>query len=239
MGSWRHGGRTLPMPLHGFVMDKAWEAFDAGPSELACRYRSAPGTLRFYPFRFELTARYRLLPRGCRATLEVAASPRNRAPMPFSPGNHLALALPLARGGDWGSCRVRTPARSVLELSPQSLLTGRRRRASYARGVALARDPALSNLVLGGYPKDGCWLEVSDPGSLRVRVGQRELVEPGGRPRCDPRRFSFVLWSDETRTFLCPEPWYGAPNSLNEGKGLVSLAPGGRFAWRMEVTVAG
>ena len=45
----------------------------------------------------------------------------------------------------------------------------------------------------------------------------------------------FVLWGEND--YFCPEPWLGAPNSLNNGKGLVTVEAGGSFQWGMDVTM--
>ena len=45
----------------------------------------------------------------------------------------------------------------------------------------------------------------------------------------------FVLWGEPN--YLCPEPWLGAPSSLSNGKGLVTLAPEERVVWGFRVSL--
>jgi len=44
----------------------------------------------------------------------------------------------------------------------------------------------------------------------------------------------FVLWGEPN--YMCPEPWLGAPSSLSNGKGLVTVAPGESASWGFQVT---
>ncbi|HAM36385.1 MAG TPA: hypothetical protein DEB40_05940 [Elusimicrobia bacterium] len=229
-GSWNLGAKEYPMPIHGFAMTQAWQASQR-PSSILCRTSSDSSTLRYYPFDYELKAEYFLLPRGLRVAVEVLAGAANRQAMPFSIGNHITWALPFARGGDPGACLVRTPARVERLLSAQSLLTGATRAADYAGGVPLRDAPRLSDCVLGDFPSGEVWAELIDPASFGIRVSQREI--PGVSPKAAPEHFCFVFYADAQRSFLCTEPWYGGPNSLNERRGLVMLEPGERFGWEM------
>ncbi len=216
------------MPIHGFVMDKKWALVSADAGSIICRTASDETTRAAYPFDFELTVAYSLLPDGFSARAEVLSSPSNRRPMPFSLGNHLTLAIPFSRG-DAGACTVNTPAGKSLLLSPQGLLTGGSVPVSCGAGSALLADPRFFDVVLGGFAPGECWVEVRDPSAVGVRV--RQNVETD----CEPLRF--VLYRDSAETFLCPEPWHGEPDSLNTGRALARLAPGERFEWEMEITI--
>jgi hypothetical protein len=45
----------------------------------------------------------------------------------------------------------------------------------------------------------------------------------------------FVMWGDADGKFFCPEPWLGAPNSLNTHEGIVVLKAGETFHWKYSV----
>lgn len=237
LGSWEHEGKVLGMPIHGFVMNRAWEALDEGETEAACLLAGDGDSRAFYPFDFELTARYGFLSKGIWARLEVLAAPSNAGPMPFSVGNHITLALPFGSRTPPGECRLFTPAREAWDLTKAGLLSGGRRPASLAAPMPLGRKSPLLNAVLGGFTPEQCWVEVSDPESFSVRVSQRELDSTAVQ-YTDPARYLFVLWGDTDLGFFCPEPWYGGPNSLNERRGVVSLPPGARFAWELRAELA-
>ncbi|MBI4347955.1 MAG: hypothetical protein HY553_13945 [Elusimicrobia bacterium] len=234
LGSWEWGGRPYAMPIHGFALGKVWEPLASGPAEAACRLESGPQSRLFYPFDFELVARYGFLDDGVFARLEVAASDQNEAEMPFSVGNHLTLALPFGSATAPADCTLRTPARESWDLDAQNLLAGTTRAAGLAEPLALGLGPALLNAVLGGFEWEDSWVEVSDPASFSVRVSQREIVETAV-PFTAPEHYRFVFWGDLKAGFFCPEPWYGGPNSLNEKRGIVRLPPGARFSWELRV----
>ncbi|OGS38068.1 MAG: hypothetical protein A2506_08860 [Elusimicrobia bacterium RIFOXYD12_FULL_66_9] len=228
-GSYALGGRVYPMPIHGFVKDRAWELSSVDKRSVVCVAASDAETRKMYPYDFELTVVYSLLPDGFSARAEVVSAPSNPGSMPFSFGNHLTLAIPFGPGGDGGACIVRSPASKELFLSDKGLLTGGSAPSPCRSGRVLRDDPRLCDMVLGGFPAGECWAELSDPASFGVRVRQSVLGDAG--------HARFVFYSDGGRTFFCPEPWYGDPNSLNGGSSLVRLAPGERFDWEMEITV--
>lgn len=222
-------GRAFPMPIHGFVKDRAWELVSVDKRSVTCRIADDAETRAMYPYGFELTVVYSLLPDGFSARAEVVASASNSGLMPFAFGNHLSLALPLGPGGDAGACVVRSPAEKEFLLSDLGLLTGKVV-PSFCRGaVALRDEPRLRDMVLGAFPPGECWAELRDPSAFGVRVRQSVL---GGAEHA-----RFILYSDAGRTFFCPEPWYGEPNSLNGGRSPVQLAPGERFDWEMEIMI--
>ena len=246
LGSWEWEGTVRPMPIHGFVMERAWEKVteeqeeysrERKPEMTVCRFRSGTDTRSAYPFDFSLTARYGFVKGGVRARLEVSAARTNAGPMPFSLGNHLSFALPFGSGSRPGDCTVRSPARERLELSAQGLLTGRERPIRLGKATALASEPDFCNAVLGGFEKGECWVEVADPRSFGLRISQSEVTASGASPHAEAASYLFVFYGSLGEQFFCPEPWLGGPNSLNDGQRLTRLEPGGRFEWEMTVQI--
>lgn len=47
----------------------------------------------------------------------------------------------------------------------------------------------------------------------------------------------FVLWGEPSSGFICPEPWFGGPNSLNTLEGVVELSAGQSFDWQFALKV--
>ncbi|MBL8234169.1 MAG: hypothetical protein JNL98_37080 [Bryobacterales bacterium] len=45
----------------------------------------------------------------------------------------------------------------------------------------------------------------------------------------------FNMWGDAKAGYISPEPWVGAQNSLNSRRGLVELAPGEVWHWRISI----
>jgi galactose mutarotase-like enzyme len=48
----------------------------------------------------------------------------------------------------------------------------------------------------------------------------------------------FVTWGDESKGFICVEPWLTGPDSLNTHKGLPMLYPGEEVSWSYAIKVA-
>ena len=53
-GAVRVEGRSYPMPRHGFARDLPFGLVERRPDRARLRLRATSGTLRHYPFRFEL-----------------------------------------------------------------------------------------------------------------------------------------------------------------------------------------
>ena len=87
-------------------------------------------------------------------------------------------------------------------------------------------------LPLAGYHGQPYALLV-DPRGISVRLTQTastDLPEPNLR---------FNVYGGPKVGYLCPEPWFGTMNSLNLGKGAVTLKPGESWKWRLQVQASG
>ena len=93
-----------------------------------------------------------------------------------------------------------------------------------------------ADTFLAGYTWRTAWAEISEPGSLAIRVSHAE-VTPGRKRYVAERDIRFVFWGSPALNYFCPEPWSGEPNALNSGKNLRNLGPGERFAWEMRITI--
>jgi len=238
-GAYCYRESTYPMPIHGFVMDLAWELMDHGADEkgawATCALTSDDYTRDFYPFDFSLEATYILSQRRLTLCLVVAAAVENREAMFFSLGNHLTLRLPFTAAGRFEECVLRAPTRTKFDLTPESLLAGTRQELDLSVGMPLSREE-LHNLVIGAFAPDEVWVELRDPHSFGFRIAQREVPAGVEAPlKSQPEHFYFVFYGSAEQGFFCPEPWYGGPNSLNTQQGVIWLPPGETFTWEMEI----
>lgn len=161
----------------------------------------------------------------------------------------------------WADGRVRAPLHERLELDHHSLLSGARTELPECAGEGLPLDKASTcDAVLGGWLSDDRWVELAQRGGPAVRLRQEVAgAEPAdveaatsGMVRRQPQpRFAghahrpspalpqhIVLWGSREDGFFCPEPWVGAPNSLNTGHGRVMLAPGRTFTWQVTASAS-
>jgi galactose mutarotase-like enzyme len=270
-------------------------ATDFGGVKLCLRlhWRDIVAFATAFPFQYRLELEFTVYQNvlSVTHTVENLASSGN---MPFAVGNHLSLRFPFrgpAESG-WRAGSITSSATEQHLLDAGSLLSGstvdRARELSPGGGIARSRSaPALDvpigmrldapgatdgvfglPAVTGGGgtpPSRPCWMTLSQPGVLSVRVSQ-ELCKPTRRPGSEgassPGTWNeaawgaaqdhrhFVLWGepppaappgglapleDSEPGFLCVEPWQSGPDSLNTGLGVVVLAPSQRAGWVFRV----
>ena len=227
------GGKSYNIPSHGFARNLPWElgAFGHGADSawVICSLTTSAATRKMYPFDFALSVRYTLA-RGSITLRYEATAGDNPRPMPFAIGNHISFRMPFTGKGRFEDCSLRTPACRMLLQNEFRLLSGRSARVNLARPTPLSRSEFL-DAVLGGYLRNGAWLELADPASLTLRVSHEEK-SPGGKFFARERDLSFVFWGTPLYRYFCPEPWIGLPNALNTGRG-VGLPAGETFAWEI------
>ena len=73
------------------------------------------------------------------------------------------------------------------------------------------------------------YARLRDPGGLAVRIAHR------GSSRLPEPLVQFNVYGGPRQGFFCPEPWFGLQNSFNRGVGLVRLAPGASWEWKIEI----
>jgi galactose mutarotase-like enzyme len=227
-GAYTVGGRSYPMPCHGFAQNLEWEEVASSPARVILELRDSPRTRESYPFSFGLRAAYGLA--GGRLTIvyTVTADASNTAPMPFSIGNHLSFRLPFLDGTDPADMLFETPSTTELVRDAHGLVTERLRARSFATPQRLGSFDASAALPLTGYRGEP-WARLRDPRGLAARVAHSassRLPEP---------LVQFNVYGGPKQGFFCPEPWFGLQNSLNRGKGLIKLAPGASWEWKIEI----
>jgi len=235
---WKLGRRTLPMPLHGFVMERRWRVTriraDDGLATVECELGDNAATRVFFPFAYLLTITTEVGADGLKSTFTVNAARSNKTPMPFCVGNHITLRAPLARRGAFNSVRVSAPTDKVRAALPLGL-AGAITKLDLRRGLSLG-DARTHSLFVGPFARRRAMVTVHDPCGLRINVAHREIIS--GAPKAPAGALGFVFWSVPTENFFCPEPWLGQPNDLNTRRTAVTLRAGERFAWEMVVCVS-
>jgi len=233
---YRVGNAAYDIDVHGFARKLPWQldAFGCieGSAYATCSLSSSGGSLKIYPFRFEVSVTYRLGGGDICLEYQVLAGD-NPCPMPFSIGNHISLRMPFTGKGRFDECTLRTPGNVILQQDPLCLLSGDRTQVDLSSPASLGRKELLDT-VLGGFKHELVWLELTDPASMRLRVSHRER-NVNGKSLAAEEDFFFVFWGDPALQYFCPEPWIGKPNSLNTRDGCVCLQPGERFVWEIHL----
>ena len=232
------GGRVRAFPIHGFARHSAWTLDSCGSddrsAQATCSLRSSPKTRKLYPFDFDLHVTYRLARARITCRYEVIAG-ANACPMPFAIGNHISFRVPLGGRGRYEDCVIRTPARRKYLLTELGLLSGRTKRVALSRPANLT-EAIYGDTFLGGYTRRNGWVELCDPAGITLRVSHAETPVRGNLLARE-QDMHFVFWGNRACGYFCPEPWIGAPNALNTGRGLVMLPPGQTFVWEMRLAL--
>jgi galactose mutarotase-like enzyme len=198
--AWSHGGRSGALPQHGFARNLAWELVDTGTEGVAeCTLVLASGeaTRARWPWRFVLLHHISLV--GNVLRIEQHLESESDTPMPYGLGFHPYFRLP---AGEKGGARIETDATRAWD------------------NVA-KREIALDGIDLAGGEVD---LHLLDHGrsDATLRLSGGRAVEL----RCGPEYQRWVIWTLPDRDFVCLEPWTSPGNALNDGQGLLELAPG-------------
>jgi len=197
------GGRTYPLPQHGFARRSQWAVAERGESAVTMELTDGEATRASYPFAFRHRVTYRL--RDGRLHFEQVIENRGDVPMPFSTGIHPYFAVPLSPDGQRDACLVEIPDCELLK--PDARFEQFNREPMPAQNWSVGRDVA-GTVFLGGFKKRE--LALVDP-----RSGLEVILNWDDAPQ---HRFC-ALWSRSTDApFYCLEPWTALPNSFTRGQ---------------------
>ena len=230
-GTIHHGGRSYPMPPHGFARERDFAVSQQSQAGCVLELHDDGETREHYPFAFALRVGFELSDQGLLCTITVENP--SREPLPADVGFHPGFNWPLTPGGAKEDYAV-----IFAEDEP----------AQIRRGVD---DPIL--LLPQGYPTpvEGNVLRLRDelfeenaivfdhPNSRSVRYGA-----PGEQSlRVDfPDSPSLAIWSRPGAPYVCIEPWQGYPSQIDfdgpfvEKPGIALIPPGETRRWRLGVT---
>ena len=235
-GEYQLGEKIFPMPCHGFARSLPWtevrRSVGRRSAQVTLELRDSERTRTMYPFAFQLDVTYKLA--GSRLTIDyaIASGRSNAEPMIFSIGNHITFNVPFQNGSDPAKMTFETPSTVELLRNTQGELNGESRRLSFATPTRLDDFDAQVSIQLAGYRVQP-YVRMVDPQGLSLCLSQQAgsaLAEPVVR---------FTIYGGPKAGYLSPEPWLGLQNSLNSGQGLIHLAAGKTWKWRIELRVGG
>lgn len=189
---------------HGFASRRPWRLLDRSEDACGCRLEGGGGD--DYPWRFRLTARWRVTPEML--SLGLIVENLDESEMPFGIGLH-----PYLRAGE--NDRVELPAAATWP---------------HEGGIPSGPPAPTSGPWLVGDLTPGTSTLVTDlpTGDVEARVGATRLRWPGDRLG------EVVLYRPPDRPSVCVEPWTSVSNAAAQvapgaRHGLVTLAP--HAAW--------
>lgn len=216
----RHEGRSWAHPMHGLARraDFSVEARSEDSVRLAWEHSGGEA----FPWAFRLEQGFRL--EADRLTLTVTVTnPSLDEVLPFQLGWHPGFAGKEFRVG-W----EKPQAVAIHEVVPgQGWRTGERREVLPVgtTGFVWQERPTawVADLEAGRLSIDGASL----PLELCV----------------EPAPLAWTFWQGSGQGFLCPEPWFGLPDRVNETcdfagrEGTALLAPGASWSVMMTISV--
>lgn len=232
-GTYLVGGRSYPMPCHGFAKTLAWQetghSADERGARVSVELRDSEQTRASYPFGFRVQATYELSGGRLAITYQVFSAAGDSVPMPFSIGNHIAFRVPFLQGTDAAAMLFETPSTVELLRDSHGLVSGEQRPRSFATATRLGDFNATVALPMAGYAGTPYAL-LADPQGVALRITHRAssaLPQP---------LVQFNVYGGPGLGYFCPEPFFGLQNSLNLKKGLVTIEPGAEWRWTVELS---
>lgn len=231
-GTYPVAGKSYPMPCHGFARKLPWKevsrSSNANGAQVTVELRDSEQTRPYYPFVFSLQAKFELSGGHLNIKYTVTASRENTQPMIFSIGNHIAFTIPFLKGTNAADMLFETPNSVELLRNSVGVLSGDQRARSFAKATRLGDFNATVAMPLAGY-HGRPYARLVDPQGLALRISHHassNVAEP---------LVQFNIFGGPDKGYFSPEPWFGLQNSLNLGKGLVTLGPGKTWDWSIEL----
>lgn len=229
-------GKTYTMPCHGFAKNFPWSEVnrlvDKNFARVTLEFKDSERTRAAYPFAFQVLATYEVSGGHLTVDYTVKSGASNTSEMMFSIGNHIAFKLPFVKGTDPAQMTFETASTVQLLRNPKGVLSGEAKPRSFQTPEALGAFDARVAIPLAGY-RSQPYARLVDPQGVSLRLTQQAssaAPEPLVR---------FNVFGGPQTGYFCPEPFFGIQNSLNLGKGLVKLAAGKEWKWRLELQVDG
>ena len=236
-GTYQIAGEAYPMPCHGFARNLPWKevgrsATDDG-AQVTVQLSDSEQSRVYYPFAYTVDCTYLLHDGQLTVTYTVHSDSTNNDPMPFAIANHIAFRLPFVEGTDPAAMTFESNGTTQLLRNPSGAgLNGEEKPRSFARGERLGDFDARVALPLSGY-KSMPYALLTDPQGVSLRLSQRSSTELPGQV------IRFNVYGGPKDGYLCPEPWFGLMNSLNQKDGHLTLQPGQSWQYRFLLQPSG
>lgn len=227
-GSYTAAGKKYQMPFHGFAQTMPWDVESKSQSTATLKISDTAATRVHYPFGFEVSVTYSVQDGRFRAAYSVRASKQNTQKMFFSIGNHITFRVPFVDGSAPGDVLFEAPAGALMLKDAKNFPTGKTAAPPFPGVVKLADVTALKAISLAEFKGDP-YIALKDPQGLRVYMSHSSAKLP------KQPFVQFNIWGDPKAGYFSPEPWVGAQNSLNLRMGLVEVAPGEAWQWRIDI----
>jgi aldose 1-epimerase len=204
--------------IHGFFLDKPYQLIKTKVEENSASVvlgSDHNGKTYGYPFKFEVRLTYTLTAGSFTCTTEIRNT--DSKPIPIGDGWHPYFKT----SGSVKRLLLSIPAHSVVEVTPLKVPIGEMRKPISKRSTIPLSNKTLDSVFDFGKTRQKVTTKLVDR-KLGVEI---QLWQDSGTGRY---RY-LILYRPVSGTSVAIEPWTCAPNSFNNGMGLIVLKPGGKF----------
>lgn len=199
-GTYRMGGKSYPMPKHGFMRDEVWNVLITEKDRLTFVYEGREETKSLFPWDFTLKAEFSL--EGKRLVFRLTVENRGQDTLYFQAGGHPGLAL-----DDFSE--EEKVADGYLKFTGDDSVVLR----AAEQGCTLPDYFPVSHTEDGMVPV--CVDTFANEALIfdRNRISKATLYDKHHRPVVSVESDApvWLIWSPqgEHSPFVCVEPWYG------------------------------
>lgn len=220
-GTCRLDGRSYQIPKHGFVRRRDWQFVEQGEDFIRFAIENTDEELKQFPWPYRLEVTYTLRERTLRTDLRVT-NRSHHSSMWFQVGAHPALNL-----RDWTPEGQRVAGFLRFEGAPRDLLRAGRQGCIESERAPIPWSKNLQTLAALAFHQTGNALvpigvDTFAQEALIFDARQVRAVEVLDRKR---RRYArvassapvWLIWQPVGKhaPFVCVEPWYGLPDSVD------------------------
>ena len=231
-GHIHHGGRSYPMPPHGFAHGRDFVVVQQTGSSCVLELRDDDETHAQYPFAFALRIGFDLSNDGLLVTAEVENP--NDEPMPVDFGFHPGFNWPLTPGRDKTEYAVvfeeAEPAPIRRGIDDPIMLIPEGRPTPVEGNVLRLRDELFEESAIVFDRLDSRSVTYTAPAALGLRIDF-------------PDSPNLAIWTRLGAPYVCVEPWQGYPSQIDfdgpliEKPGIALIPPGETRSWRLGITL--
>ncbi|NDV62440.1 aldose epimerase [Puniceicoccales bacterium CK1056] len=222
---WRApGGEQLPMPRHGFARDGEFEVVSKDSHHISAKLVPDEKAKAAYPYNYTFSTRYTF--EELAFTISLKLENHGEEPIPWSAGHHFYFTLPWHNAARRKDYRLNMEARKCAYHGPDGKLVMQKDRES-------CHDLSDTDLLDRIH-----WELRHNRVSFGPKGGEEDVHLIIGSEPVPQKGVAVVTWSEsESAPYYCIEPWMGAPNAAEHGKGLHWVGPGECASFEVQVSL--
>ncbi len=230
-GSYEYQGERYQLPRHGFARDMEFMLASQTADEIVFTLLSSDDTFRIFPFKFELSLRYKLKSHGLSCSYEVYNP--TQSDLLFSIGGHPAFATPVGNGVDYEDyfLRFNQDEELVYHKITDNLISD--------ETVSLPLKDKTLQLQHALFYEDALVFKSLKSNKITL---QNKVNSHGLHFSFEDFPF-FGIWAAKDANFVCLEPWCGVADGIHhnglfsdkEGIVILSAEELWKRSWQVDI----